>query len=144
MGFLLSRAMIDRMALFRGLIVVAPDGFVDDPRGLLEGRLAGIVLGLGGSVLDSLGRSAAHASQQRKFAGFERVQIGHDQLSGEKLSSVVKSTGEVSGNFSSDGGFEAGLELSGIGGGEPDDRGPAGFSWLGGIYELPYASFSSC
>ena len=124
---MLSISMMDLMALLRGLREESPGGFVDPVRELLARRLEGMDLVLGGTDLDCWGLSEAHASQQRKFGGFERVQMGHDQPSGVS-SFIAKSTLASSTCISGGGGFETGLVASGMGGGETDDRGPAGFS----------------
>ena len=90
---------------------------------------------------DGRGRSAAHASQHRKFGGFSSVHVGHVHGLSYALLSDVRSTGSGGGGAGDE---EVGLVLSGTEGGDMIDRGPAGLSSLGGMYEGPYRSRSSC
>ena len=90
---------------------------------------------------DGRGRSDAHASQHRKFGGFSSVHVGHVHGFSYALLSDIRSTGSGGGGTGDE---EVGLVLSGTGGGDMIDRGPAGLPSLGGIYEGPYRSRSSC
>ena len=106
---------------------------------LFVGRDAGPEIVVGSETdraVDGLGRSDVHASQQRKVAGFSSVQVGHVHGRSYELLSDGRSTGS---------GVCVGVGLvSGIGGGDGFDRGPAGLSSVGGMYEGPYFSRSSC
>lgn len=101
---------------------------------------------------DGTGLSEAHTSQQRKLAGFSNVHVGHVQGASYELLSAVRSN--TSGAFSDvvSGGAlgvtvfgvpSCGVSLESAGVGGSPERGPAGFSWLGGMYEDPYFSRSS-
>lgn len=81
--------------------------------------------------LDGRGRSAVHASQHRKLGGLSSVQVGHFHGLSYALLSEMRSDG--SGGGGAGAGVLVGLVLSGTGGGDTRDRGPAGLPWLGGM-----------
>lgn len=85
-------------------------------------------------VIVCVGRSTAQAPQQRKVDGLSSVQIGHVHDSARGTLSVCTYTpgADCGGGFVCSG-TEGGRRL----------RDPAGFVWLGGMYEDPYFSRSS-
>lgn len=106
------------------------------------GVVVGIEAGPGADLgLDGRGRSAVHASQHRKFGGFSSVHVGQVHGFSYAPLSNVRSTGSGGGGAGEE---DVGLVLSGTGGGDMIDRGPAGLPLLGGMYEGPYRSRSSC
>jgi len=121
----LSMAARDSAALVRflkfGLLPVSLNVRLFLPRDALASEVAaaGPETDVG---LDGRGRSTAHASQHRKLGGFSSVQIGHVHGCSYALLSDMRSAGSAGGGASD----EVVRLLSGTGGGDVIDRGPAG------------------